>query len=250
MTICLAASLALAACAGSRAGTSAGGSAVPATPSTVVSSAGPPGGAPSSPAPSAPSAPVATARIVVTPVTEGRASPGWAVTPEPQTTIYCGDDAEPSPGALAPNIYSCSPSYAYAVACWRSRHAHHVLCLRDPWSHAVIEMPNAGRLRALPPSRHPTPVALQLSDGARCSIRNGGAWGSLKGHPEMWGTYSCRRSPQSRDGEETILWGRNGSFGINTKGQVWTVQESLDGGESGHTRSVQVRAAYYVGNAA
>ena len=102
MTICLAASLALAACASSRAGTSAGGSDVPPTPSTVVSSAAPSGEPPSSAAPSAPSAPVATAKIVVTPVTEGRASPGWTVTPEPQTTIYCGEDAEPSPGALAP----------------------------------------------------------------------------------------------------------------------------------------------------
>ena len=110
-------------------------------------------------------------------------------------------------------------------------------------------MPNEGHLPAVLPDKHPTPLALQLSDGARCSVRNGGAWGSLEGHPDMWGTYSCRRTPHSPEDEETILWGVDGSFGVNTTGNVWTVEESLDGGESGRTHTVQVRAAYFVGDA-
>jgi len=65
----------------------------------------------------------------------------------------------------------------------------------------------------------------------------------------MWGTYSCS-GPHSTKDQEIILWGRNGSFGIDTTAKVWTVKESLDGGQSGRTHTVQVRAAFFVGNAA
>src|SRR3954465_15544642 len=162
MTICLAATLALAACA-ARAGTAAAAADVP--PSAPTSQ-GQPTKTPTtsqSPRPPRSNAPAGTKQIVVTPVTDRRSSPGWTVARQSQPTLDCGD-AEASASTVSANVYACSQTYAYAVACWPGGRAGPVLCLRDPWSHQVVEMSYAGHLSPVRPPSRPTPLALQLSD--------------------------------------------------------------------------------------
>jgi len=253
MMVCLAATVALAACATASAGTSAGGSDVPPVPSTVApseTSSTSPASAQTPTTPETttpPSAPRSTKQIVLRPVTDRRPSVGWSVAHDSQFTLDCGG-AEASPSTVSPDVYSCSPSAAYAVACWSSVHASRLLCLRDPWSRKVVEMPYDGHLTKVPAPSDPHPLALQLSNGHRCLVRNGGAWTDLKGRPSLRGSYFCWRGAHAGPGEGTVLWAAGDSIGIDTSTATWTVLESTDEGESGHAHTVPVTAAYFVGN--
>lgn len=128
--------------------------------------------------------------------------------------------APASPVAVNDNIVECSPSAAYAVACWHAAKPGFALCLRDPFGNEV------DRIRALHFSgnhvaapKHPAPFGLVLDNGAKCSIRDGGAWGSPKQHPKWVGFYSCTKGGavyapiSSRDG-------------INQSHPSWTVWTS------------------------
>lgn len=139
----------------------------------------------------------ATARIVVAPVTSsGQAAAGYHVQAESQgwAVVDCSYP-DPSPGAVSPNIELCSPSAAYAIACWKAAATKRVLCTRDPSSHELVEMKRTGKFAPtkIAKPRDRAPLLIVLTDGTRCQIRVGGAWGQPKGHPNLYGAYSCDR---------------------------------------------------------
>jgi hypothetical protein len=192
---------------------------------------------PMRPKPVAPTA--ATQIVVLRPVTRsGRPAPGYTVTDEKTSTITCGPTAEPSAVAVDGNILACSPSAAYAVACWKDPAPSMAICFRDPWSKELARMPAEGSFSTATAPSQAQPLGLLLSDGEHCRIRDGGSWSALDQHPDWYGTYFCTSG--------RVLWGQGSSTGINRSSPRWTVNEALATG-SGPLTTVRVLKAYFIG---
>jgi hypothetical protein len=84
------------------------------------------------------------------------------------------------------------------------------------------------------------PLLIVLTDGTRCAIRDGGAWGTLTSHPKWNGSYSC-----SKHG---VVWAPPHSkrYGVNESGASWTVHTGPGGGSGGLTVR-HIKRAYFVG---
>jgi hypothetical protein len=190
---------------------------------------------------SAPASFAATHTVTVLPVTStGHAASGFHVTNE-SGEIDCSF-ADPSPGALAANIEECSPSVAYAIACWKAAKAHDALCLRNPSSHHLFRIHLMGSFASTPA---PTaalraPLLIVLTDGTKCTIRDGGAWGTLASHPKWNGSYSC-----TKHGD---VWAPPSSkrYGVNEAASSWTVHTASATGTGGLTVR-HIKRAYFVG---
>ncbi len=198
-----------------------------------------------SPAPSSPSSASApaTESVVMRPITEGGLpAAGFTVTEETTVTLECGSasfDERPSAVAVDDNIHACTPSSAFAVACWQDAAPGFVACYRDPWTTAVVRLPSTGSLPAATAPEQARPLGLLLSDGDRCLIRSGGVWNDLTEHPAWYGTYSCT--------EDGAVWAESAD-GIDRSGPRWTVRVApISGGDPLTTR--EVVTAYFVGTA-
>ena len=195
-------------------------------------------------APSVHGAAAATSRVVIRPVTTaGEPAPGVEVATDSHAGSVDCSRANPSPGAVSRDVEFCSPSAAYAVACWKSATPKHVLCSRDPSSNRVYLIRHTGRFAAtrLAPKRNRAPLRLVLGNGTVCLIRDGGAWSSLKAHPRWYGTYSC-------DSNKEAVWSPQNAphSGINETRPSWTVHVAPISG-NGHVTLRRVRRAYFVG---
>lgn len=192
----------------------------------------------------APARHAATVQVVVRPVTSsGHAVSGYGVHRENDGQIDCSERS-PSPGAVNRNIQLCFPSAEYAIACWRSTAKHRSLCTRDPSKKSLVSIPRTGKFAATSPPRKSrrAPLLIVLEDGTRCSIRDGGAWGSLSSHPTWVGTYSCTR--------HGIVWSPPNAdhYGVNESHASWTVRTSTGSG-NGRVVTRHIKRAYFVGTA-
>lgn len=192
---------------------------------------------------SAPSAAptAATESVVIRPVTlSGLPAAGFTVTDDNSMTVDCGStssNTRPSPVAVDDNILGCSPSSAYAVACWQDPAPSSVICYRDPWKKEVVRIPNEGSFPEVAAPSQAQPLGLLLSDGERCLIRAGGVWNDLADHPGWYGTYAC-----SGNG---AVWADDGD-GIDRSSPRWTVQVApISGVGPLDTRGVV--KAYFIG---
>jgi hypothetical protein len=174
--------------------------------------------------------PAATQSIIIRPVTStGKASSGFHVKAQGEKDAIDCSGRDPSPGAVDRNIEECSPSAAYAIACWKAATAHHVLCTRNPSSHRLYRIPLTSSFAktavAKPKSR--APLLIVLTDGTRCSIRDGGAWAILKSHPNWSGSYSCTK--------HGVVWASPHAkhYGINESTASWTVHTGSAAGTGG-----------------
>ncbi len=182
-----------------------------------------------------------TIKVVVRPVTStGHVHAGFTVTGEPSGSVDCSF-ADPSPGAVSRNIELCSPSAEYAVACWKAAVPHRVLCMRNPGRKRVVRIPRSGPFAPTrrAPAAQRAPLLMRLGDGDLCSIRDGGAWGSLPGHPNLFGTYSCRH--------HGAVWATSSAphQGVNESNPGWTVRTAQFGSHTLVTRHVV--KAWFVG---
>lgn len=184
-----------------------------------------------------------TRQIVLRPVTSaGRAAPGYTTAFDPpDEELNCGGSrpgAGPSPVAVDAGIVSCGPSAAYALACWNGSSATTALCYRDPWRREVTQIHTGGRLPAERASELPLPLGLELSDGTRCSLRDGGAWATLDVRHDMFGIYSCRNG--------MAVWASSSSDIIDRSRALWNVRLAPMSGH-GELHTATVRTAYFVG---
>jgi hypothetical protein len=214
------------------------------TPATTVPSTAAPSPSASTAGSTAPARP-ATQRVVIRPVTAtGRLAPGYTlVARQAADQLSCGGSAyptEPSQVAVDDGIAYCSPSAAYAVACWPGPTHNTALCFGNPWQRQVDQLSTEGPLTGVSAPRNPSPLGLELSDGTRCSLRDGGAWGELDQHPELVGTYYCTG--------DLAVWANGHSDGIDRSSPTWTVRLAPMSGH-GTLRPVTVHTAYYVGTA-
>ncbi|HET6878213.1 MAG TPA: hypothetical protein VFH38_11840 [Jatrophihabitans sp.] len=177
-----------------------------------------------------------TAKIVVRPVYDnGTPVAGWKVVKQKIPGFTC--DSGPSYVAVDPNIRYCGFSATYTVACWKSTH-HTVLCMRDPRVHKLARIRYTGSFGNVKAPAHPSPQALGLFGKGYCLVRDGGAWGSVKGHPRWNGTYSCGRGS---------LYGP-GRDGIDRSVNPWRVHLVLNLNRP-TIRERRVATAYYAGTA-
>jgi hypothetical protein len=221
--------------------TAAPSSTAPASTAPASSSAAPVTSRPSSTATPAPG----TELVVRRPVTaHGRAAAGYKVVAlEPDDELSCGGSRPglfPSPVAVDPGIVGCAPSAEYALACWQGPTTTTALCYRDPWQRQVVEVHTGGRLAAQPVPRQPSPLGLVLGNGVRCTLRDGGAWGTLDGHPDMFGTFGCT--------DRSVIWGVDHSDGIDRTSTLWKAWLAPGSGH-GTLHPMTVRTAYFVGTA-
>ncbi|MEU2616117.1 alpha/beta fold hydrolase [Micromonospora sp. NPDC007271] len=189
--------------------------------------------------------PGTTVRDLMPVTSGGRVAPGWSVV---DGTDGGGVDCSfntASPAARRGNIYYCSPSAATADACWVEAGRNSVLCLSDPMSRKVMRLGMEGAVgSALPtgPAEYsgtPSPIRLDLDNGARCRLRNGGSWGIQESNPNLVGFYSC-------DNGEVVWASSHSRTGIDQSGKTWTVRT---GRESGGLTRREVHIAYYVATA-
>jgi hypothetical protein len=191
-----------------------------------------------------PASHASTTRVVVRPVTKtGHAAANYTVHTERTGSVNCSF-AEPSPGAVSRNIEFCSPSVEQAVACWKSAAAHRVLCIRNPGSHNLVRIPRSGKFARtkLAPRVQRAPLLIVLRDGTRCDIRDGGAWSTLKSHPNWVGRYSC-----DHHGD---VWSPATAThnGVNESKPSWTVRTAARTGK-GPVTVRPIARAYFVGTA-
>jgi hypothetical protein len=180
-----------------------------------------------------------TQKVVVRPVTSAhRAAAGFRVEHRRGDLIDCRY-ASASPVAVNRNIFECSPAASYAVACWHATRPGWALCLRNPFRRKVdrVRAPHFGARRVTAPN-HAAPFGLVLDSGARCTIRDGGAWGSPKQHPRWVGYYSC-----TRVGVVYAPFTMARTSGINESHPSWTVWTSK--GTQVHRH--YIRKVVYVG---
>jgi hypothetical protein len=183
-----------------------------------------------------------TAKVVVRPVTStGHVRAGFTMVSEPTGLVDCNAQ-DPSPGAVSRNIEFCSPSAEYAIACWKAAAPHRVLCMRDPRSTRVVRIPRTGTFAptGLAPLSQRAPLAITLGGGAYCSIRDGGAWPTLRSHPSWVGTYSCNNGD--------AVWAPPTAThnGVNESSASWTVRTARSSGV-GPVVTRHVVRAYFVG---
>lgn len=180
----------------------------------------------------------ATEQTVLRPVTAaGAAAPGWTVQDQ-ATPIYC-TPAEASPVAVDAGIAYCSPSAAFAIACWAAGSGH-ALCAVDPVRHILARYPLSGGFAAAGRPAHPAPFTMTLADGTSCTIRDGGTGENLTNHPDWAQYYFCT-------GETAVFAPPNGT-GVNMASSPWTVEVAPASGE-GDVHAVPVRTATFVGTA-
>lgn len=164
-------------------------------------------------APSPASALPATQVTYVRPVTEsGRPASGWTATSS-STRVTCSGTAS---SAVNPGIAACYPTALGLTACFRST-VHTVLCVRDVTDKRLVRLTFTGRYPTgvAAPAR-PTPAATDLTDGRRCLVRTGGAWGSPKQHPDWVGFSSCTG--------QAATYGSGLGNGVDARTSAWTVR--------------------------
>ncbi|HVY11441.1 MAG TPA: hypothetical protein VHB18_14975 [Mycobacteriales bacterium] len=185
-----------------------------------------------------------TVRVVVRPVTaSGHAVPGYTVT-QSHYAISCSP-AAPSPVSISRNVETCSPSAAYAVACWKAAKRKHALCLPNPRQKKLRLEPLTGKFAATAavPARTRSPFAVVLSDGATCNIRIGGTGGILTSHPNFYATYYCT------SGDAIWAKGNAAHSGVNEAHATWQVRTASGAGGNAKLVTRQVRRAYFVATA-
>lgn len=146
----------------------------------------------------------------------GEAINGYRVASGPGNVGQASDCSEPSPSAVADDVYYCSPSAAGAGTCWPSTPGS-LLCVDNPWDMQMHRVTFDGQLPPVRPTATPDPFALTLDDGTRCLLRNGGAWG---GRADGYtGVYGC-------GSDLAVLWLPSQGVGscIDRSSSAWTVK--------------------------
>lgn len=187
----------------------------------------------------------ATLKVIVSPVTaSGEAANGFSVKVEPAKYPVDCRYKDPSIGAVSPNIESCSPSAAYPPACWKAAVAKRVLCIQDPTKGKLVQFRRIGRFADTPLAKASdrAPLAFLLTDGTKCRIRIGGAFGKVPHHPNLYAGYLCDR--------HTAAWVRaKGSHeqshnGIDESKALWRVRTGYK-----HIAWRNIAKAYFVATA-
>lgn len=161
--------------------------------------------------------PTSTDVITVIPVdAAGQPANGYQVIPR-QSWPNLSDCPGPSPAAVGNDVYTCEPASANAAVCWPAPAS--LLCLYDPWTQALRRFPSPGELPQVQPLANPMPFALQLDDGTRCVLPQGGAWGGRA--DGLVPAYGCGQGTWSQGA--LIRADLDPALAIDRSQPMWTV---------------------------
>jgi len=126
--------------------------------------------------------------------------------------------------ALRGNVYSCSPSYLVADACWRAPIIGQIYCAEFPWggvvkTYLLSENKNLPELISNPDSI-PIPWGIELETGLRCRIRSGGGWNTRK--DGLIPYYRC-------DDDSNFIVGESPASIFNKDSIIWTAKIATTG---------------------
>ncbi|MGH8963611.1 MAG: hypothetical protein ACRDWT_20865 [Jatrophihabitantaceae bacterium] len=181
----------------------------------------------------------ATKRIVLRPVSaSGHVSTRYRQVADHHSGEIDCSATTVSTVAINSGIFACGPSAAYPVACWHAHASGHVLCYRNPFGKAVTNLWGYAPRHATYPREATAPFGIALDTGARCTIRDGGAWSAPKQHPSWVGYYSC--------GKYDVYASRSRArtSGIDESHRQWTVTTAACRGKLSTHKIVK---AYFVG---
>jgi pimeloyl-ACP methyl ester carboxylesterase len=186
----------------------------------------------------------ATKVVTVVPVDRnGDPAPGYTVVDD-GGPVDCGSPTSyPSPAAVAPNIVSCAPTAADADICWTEPDHLTILCGQYPWDRTLHRNTATAPVTAVPAATDPQPWALELADGTRCRLRNGGSWSGRS--DGLVGAYSC-----DRNNEVVLTTTDPNAETVDKRTPQWTVRVGvLDDRQTGSPppRTIAVRVAYFAG---
>lgn len=186
----------------------------------------------------------ATTKVVtVVPVDRnGKPASGYKVVDD-GGSVDCGSPTYPSPAAVTPGIVYCAPTAADADICWPEPDHLTLLCGLYPWDGQLHRNTASAPVTSVTPVADPQPWALQLADGTRCRIRNGGSWSGRS--DGLVGAYSCI-------GTDYVVLSRTDPVPetIDKTKPQWTVQVGvLDDRQTGSPppRTEAVHVAYFAG---
>lgn len=173
---------------------------------------------------------------------DGTPASGWTVDSSGiGSTVSCGPPMMPSRSATSNDIYSCSPSAAGAHTCWPTPASSTTLyCLGAPWDRTLRQLTSDVPLQPVTKPADPQPLALELANGIKCTIRTGGAWGGRS--DGYLGAYGCA------DTNDVVL-AKDAQL-IDTSGAQWTVKTGplgVNDAEFPPPATVGVVRAYYAG---
>ncbi|MBM7774427.1 pimeloyl-ACP methyl ester carboxylesterase [Actinokineospora baliensis] len=167
----------------------------------------------------------------------GNSASGWTIEGESTEVEYC----TPSPASVGKDIVTCSPTAAGALACWVTPDRHTLLCGGYPWEKRLHKVVSSSEVPTTTPPTATEPWGVDLEDGAKCLLRNGGSWG---GRADGYvGAYSCDRGES-----EFILVGPGDQVAVNRLSPVWTVQVGAlgaDGEAFPPPTTKKIRTAYF-----
>lgn len=189
----------------------------------------------------------------INPFTSGGAlGKGWTIADATASTepINCEYD-QGSPSAVAPGTHGCGASADSADACWTSpRYPGQILCLFDPFGKVLHARRVVNIAKSTTAPAVAVPVGVELFDGTRWRLRNGGSWGGRK--DDLRGAYSCVRGAvcdYEKTGKTIVLLTHDAVSAVNTSAQPWTVRV----GEIGDPRTdypppktAKVRYAFFI----
>ncbi|GAA3001230.1 esterase/lipase family protein [Actinokineospora diospyrosa] len=143
----------------------------------------------------------------------GNPAAGWSVEGDSEEVDGC----VASPAAVGKDVVECAPSAASALACWVTPNRRDLLCGGYPWEKTLRKVISTTPVPDIVAPATNEPWGLELETGAKCLLRNGGAWGGRA--DDYVGAYSC-------DGGQSdfVLVANNARTFVNREGLVWTVQ--------------------------
>ncbi len=138
--------------------------------------------------------------------------------------IDCSYDTG-SVSAVNGGTHSCGSTADAAGDCWSSpKYRHQILCLESAWSKTLTRRKAVNVPATTKKPKLPQPLALQLSDGTRWSLRTGGAWGGRA--DGLVGYYGCesKACSEKETGKFLAVVAKPDSHAVNRSKAAWTVR--------------------------
>lgn len=154
--------------------------------------------------------------------------------------IYHVEDCTASPVG-GKDIVACYPTAAGADVCWVGADRVSLICGTHPWETKARRMPTAAPIGEMNSVATPLPWGVELANGARCRIRNGGSWGQRA--DGLVGAYSC-----DKPGNESYILARPENAVIDKTAERWKVLVGFlgaDGDSLPPPEHVAVVTAYF-----
>ncbi|MFC3455266.1 hypothetical protein [Amycolatopsis speibonae] len=171
----------------------------------------------------------------------GDPAPGYTVTEVSDAIEISGCFA--SRASVSPGVIRCGSTAASADVCWTTVNSPTLLCGITPWEKSLRRLKTSDKVDTIAAEPEPLPWGLELANGARCQLRNGGSWPGRA--DDYVGYYDC-------GGDSLYVVGKQDDGPVQRSAPVWTALVgglSADNAEFPPPTKVRVVTAYFAARA-